>query len=126
MIISRANQASVTHINGDTRIANVVGHVKWVYAEMPSGCRGNAHKHDILTEVVFVLDGELVASDAARDAQTVNKGDVVVFEPGSVHGLSNASNCLAKAYVLKAVIASDATKHFIELVEKDWIGESSA
>ncbi|MET0987116.1 MAG: cupin domain-containing protein [Steroidobacteraceae bacterium] len=68
-------------------------------AEIPPGCGSPLHRHERDTEFFYVLAGEIMFVNA--EGQRVCKaGESAYLPAGKEHGFHNASNELARAFVV--------------------------
>ena len=69
--------------------------------EIPSGCGAPPHVHAVDSESFYVLDGEILFTDATG-TRVARRGEFVFLPAGGMHAFTNASDAPARALVVAA------------------------
>ena len=62
--------------------------------KMEPGAKSKIHKHESFEEFI-ILDGELIETDG----KILKKGDIVTFDPGSIHSSYTKDGCLVLVFM---------------------------
>jgi len=83
-----------------------------------ANARSNWHMH-LGKQIVFAIDGIGFYKEKGKATRILNKGDVVVIEPGTIHSHgSSKTNSFTQAILMNGVNSSASTK-WLEPVNED-------
>ena len=81
--------------------------------EIPSGCGAPPHVHAVDSESFYVLDGEILFTDATG-TRVARRGEFVFLPSGGMHAFTNAGDAPARALVVAAP-GIEAERFFAEV-----------
>ena len=129
MDVQRRESAPHRTRGGETRHYFDSAHSRLVITRMPPAHVQNEHRHEVLYDVTWVIEGEVEVFEREGDevaSAILSKGDVVFCAPGRFHNIANRSGRPAMLMTLKFPRPDNMTPaQFAALCEKDWYPGSS-
>ncbi len=115
---------------GDEREIYQGEQLRVVVTRIPARYNQSIHRHDVLYDSTYVMQGEVVAIEetaSGRQTAVLRAGDLVVFDPGPYHTLENRADEEALLLTVKFARQPQLTADdFKRLCIEDWHASPSA